>query len=283
MRTVSRRPMVYRPVTLHLGVRARASSTRRPTGSASSRSTDPRRATRSTARWRSASRRRWTAWRTTPTIWVGVLAPNTADAGEPGLLRRRRPQGRPGDGLGRGARHRAGRLRRLRVPRAHEADRRRGRRARDRGRLEIVLAADVVVATHAVGVRAGGGAAQPDRGGRRAVPPPARDRARGGDGRDPHRRADRRPARVRPRAREPAGRAGRRAGRGAARRAARSSPAAPLAVRASRRVVLAAASEDDDTLRRVSRELLDELLASEDAAEGLAAFAEKRPPRWRGR
>jgi enoyl-CoA hydratase len=59
--------------------------------------------------------------------------------------------------------------------------------------------------------------------------------------------------------------------------------AAPLAVRASRRVVLSAAHERDDTLRKVSRDLLDELLASDDASEGLRAFAEKRPPQWQGR
>ena len=59
--------------------------------------------------------------------------------------------------------------------------------------------------------------------------------------------------------------------------------AAPLAVRASRRVVLAAGSESDDTLRKVSREIVDELLVSVDGKEGLAAFAEKRPPQWQGR
>jgi enoyl-CoA hydratase len=59
--------------------------------------------------------------------------------------------------------------------------------------------------------------------------------------------------------------------------------AAPLAVRASRRVVLAAATESDDTLRRVSQELLDDLVASADGREGLQAFAEKRAPQWQGR
>ncbi len=61
--------------------------------------------------------------------------------------------------------------------------------------------------------------------------------------------------------------------------------AAPLAVRASRRVVVeaAATAERDETLRHLSRGLLDELLASADASEGLAAFAEKRPAQWQGR
>jgi enoyl-CoA hydratase len=57
----------------------------------------------------------------------------------------------------------------------------------------------------------------------------------------------------------------------------------PLAVRASRRVVLASAYQDDPTLKGLSKELLDEVLASDDSKEGLTAFIEKRPPQWKAR
>jgi enoyl-CoA hydratase len=59
--------------------------------------------------------------------------------------------------------------------------------------------------------------------------------------------------------------------------------AAPLAVYASRRVVLASAYEDEATLIKMTNEEFAKVLASEDTKEGLTAFIEKRPPNWKGR
>jgi len=58
---------------------------------------------------------------------------------------------------------------------------------------------------------------------------------------------------------------------------------APLAVWESRAVVVASTTADDDTLRKMEAEAFGRVLASEDTQEGLAAFIEKRPPRWTGR
>jgi cyclohexa-1,5-dienecarbonyl-CoA hydratase len=51
-----------------------------------------------------------------------------------------------------------------------------------------------------------------------------------------------------------------------------------LAVKAGRMALIARLSQE---LPRVERLYLDELMATHDAAEGLQAFLEKRPPRWR--
>jgi enoyl-CoA hydratase len=58
---------------------------------------------------------------------------------------------------------------------------------------------------------------------------------------------------------------------------------APVAVRASRQVVLAAMTEGEDTGWRLSGEGMRTAMGSEDFKEGLTAFIEKRPPNWTGR
>jgi enoyl-CoA hydratase len=64
--------------------------------------------------------------------------------------------------------------------------------------------------------------------------------------------------------------------------AAKICEAAPLAVQASRRVVLAAAYSDDETLKQLTNDEFAKVMASEDTKEGLTAFIEKRPPQWKG-
>jgi len=58
---------------------------------------------------------------------------------------------------------------------------------------------------------------------------------------------------------------------------------APLAVRESRRIILEATDQPDEVGWRMSGEGIGKMFGTEDFNEGLAAFIEKRPPRWKGR
>jgi enoyl-CoA hydratase len=58
---------------------------------------------------------------------------------------------------------------------------------------------------------------------------------------------------------------------------------APLAVTASKRIVAESATWPGDEQWERQREIADPVMESDDAREGARAFAEKRPPEWRGR
>jgi enoyl-CoA hydratase len=69
----------------------------------------------------------------------------------------------------------------------------------------------------------------------------------------------------------------------ARRLAAKIAENAPLAVRESRRIILEATDQPDEVGWNMSNEGIAKMFGTEDFNEGLAAFVEKRAPKWKGR
>ena len=65
--------------------------------------------------------------------------------------------------------------------------------------------------------------------------------------------------------------------------AAKIATSAPMAVSASRKVVLASQYSSEAELKKLTNDAMRTVMSSDDLKEGLTAFIEKRPPVWKGR